>query len=96
MKNGFFLSPEKLNKGYVTSAVGFVAYLAACAGVGQAKAGVLALIFAIVSIYVFLSVAAAREDDKEKVGYNLLWGSGALAIMMCAFAVASIKLWLGL
>lgn len=96
MKKGFFLSPEKLNKGYVLSAVGFIAYLTACAVVGQAKAGVVAIIFAVVSIYVFLSVAAARGEDKEKAGYNLLWGSGALALMMCACALLSVRLWLGL
>ena len=96
MKNGFFLSPEKLTKGYVVSAMGFVAYLTACAIVGQKVAGIFAIVFALISIYVFLSVAAVRGEDKEKVGYNLLWGSGALALMMGAFAVASIKLWLGL
>ena len=94
MKKRFFLKPEKLNQGYVASAVGFVGYLTACALLGQAKAGIVAVLFAAVSIYEFLSVAAARAEDKETVGYNLLWGSGALAIMMCAFAAASIKLWL--
>ena len=96
MKNGFFLSLEKLNKGYTVSAVGFVLYLTACALVGQSKAGVVAVIFGLISLYVFLSVAAVRGEDKEKVGYNLLWGSAALALMQCVFAVASIKLWLGL
>lgn len=97
MKKGFFLPPEKLEKGFVLSAVGFVLYLAACALVGQAKAGVVAVLFAVVSIYVFLSVSAAWGEKEERtIGYNLLWGSGALAIMMCAFSVASIKLWLGI
>ena len=96
MKNGFFLKPDKLNQGYVVSAAGFVVYLAACALLGQAKAGIVAVIFAVISVYVFLSVAAARKEDKETVGDNLLWGSCSLAIMMCAFIAASIKLWLGL
>lgn len=96
MKNGFFLSPEKLNKGYVVSALGFVLYLVACGVIGQSKAGVVAVICGLISLYVFLSVAAARGEDEGKVGYNLLWGSAALALMLCACAVVSIKLWLGL
>ena len=47
MKNGFFLSPEKLTKGYVVSAMGFVVYLTACAIVGQKVAGIFAIVFAV-------------------------------------------------
>ena len=43
-----------------------------------------------------LSVAMARKTEKERVGYNLLWGTAALALMLGAFAVLSVKLWLGL
>ena len=96
MKNRFFLSKDQLNKGYVASATGFVLYLTACAVVGQGAAGIVALLFALVSIYVFLSVAAARKEDKESAGYNLLWSSAALALMQCAFAVLSLRMWLGL
>lgn len=96
MKNGFFLKPEKLNLGYAASAAGFLLYLLVSALVGQSAAGIIAIPFALFSVYLFLSVSAARSDDKEKIGYNLLWGSGALALLHGACAVLSVKLWLGL
>ena len=96
MKNSFFLSPDKLNRGYVISAIGFFLYLVASATVGQKLSGLVAVPFALYAIYVFLSVAAARSEDKEKIGYNLLWGTGALAILLGACAALSVKLWLGL
>ena len=96
MKNGFFLSPDKLNRGYVISALGFLLYLAVSALAGQGTAGVIAIPFALFSAYVFLSVNAARKMDKESAGYNLLWGCAALTLLLGTCAVLSIKLWLGL
>lgn len=87
---------EKLNKWYGLTALGFLLYLIACGVVGQKAAGVVAVIFCVIAVYLFISVAAAREDDKQAVGYNLLWGSGALALMLGACAYLSLKLWLGL
>ena len=91
-----FIPQEKLNKWYAGTACGFLLYLIACGVVGQKIAGVIALVFAVIAVYLFFSASAARSEDKEKVGYNLLWGSGAMALMLGAFAIASIKLWLGL
>ena len=51
----------------------------------------LALLFALVSLYVFASVAAARQRDKESVSYNLLWGQGALAALLCLSAAAILR-----
>lgn len=96
MKNGFFIPVEKLNKWYIVTAGGFVLYLAACAVVGQKIAGVVALVFALIAVRLFLSASAARSEDKERVGYNLLWGSGAMALLLGACTVVSVKLWLGL
>ena len=96
MKKGFFLAPERLNLGYTISALGFFLYLVVCGMVGQKAAGVVAILFDVFAVYVFLSVADARKQDKEKVGYNLLWGTGALALLLGACAVLSVKLWLGL
>lgn len=91
-----FIPQEKLNKWYSITACGFLLYLIACGVVGQKIAGVIALVFAVIAVYLFFSASAARSEDKEKVGYNILWGSGAMALMLGAFAIASIKLWLGL
>ena len=96
MKNGFFLKREKQNLAYAVCAGGFLLYLLCAALLGQKIAGIIALPFALFSAYVFLSVYAARSDDKESVGYNLLWGSGALMLLHGACAVLSLKLWLGL
>ena len=96
MKKGFLLPPERLNLGYVISAAGFFLYLLAAGLISQSAAGVVAIVFGLFAAYTFLSVAAARKEDKERVGYNLLWGSGALALMLCAFGVLSVKMWLGL
>ena len=96
MKRGFFLPPEKLNLGYVASAAGFLLYLVTAALAGQKAAGVVAVIFGVFAVYVFFSVAAARKRNKEAVGYNLLWGTAALAMLLGACGVLSVKLWLGL
>ena len=96
MKNGFFLPREKFNLGYTVSAIGFFLYLLAAGLVGQSAAGVVAIVFGPIAVYVFLSVAAVRGEDKDAVGYNLLWGTGALALMLGTVAVLSVKLWLGL
>ena len=96
MKNGFFLPPEKLNLGYVISAAGFLLYLLLSALAGQRISGIVSLPFAVFSAWLFLSVSAARSDDKETYGYNILWGSCALMILHGACAVLSIRLCLGL
>lgn len=96
MKKGFFLAPERLNLGYTISALGFLLYLVVCGVVGQKAAGVVSILFGVFAVYVFLSAFAARWKDKEAVGYNLLWGTGALALLLGACAVLSVKLWLGL
>lgn len=84
------------NLGAVVSGLGFLLYLGVSALEWTAAADVLALLFALVSVYVFLSVAAARRNDKEAVSYNLLWGQGALALLLCTCAVLTVRERLGL
>ena len=55
----------------------------------------LSLAFALVSLYVFASAAAGRRKDKEAVSYNLLWGTGALAMLTCLCAAATVRQRLG-
>lgn len=96
MKKDIWIPVEKLNKWYTVTACGFLLYLIACGVVGQKLAGVVALIFFVIAAYLFFSASAARSKDKEKVGYNLLWGSGAMALLLGAGTYLSLKLWLGL
>lgn len=86
---------KQLNLGAVTSGIGFLLYLGAAALGRQGTADVLSLIFAVVSLYVFASVAAGRKRDREAVSYNLLWGTGALALLLCLCAVLTLRERLG-
>lgn len=96
-KNSLLLQGVKqLNLGAVTSGIGFLLYLGAAALGWQDAADVLSLIFAVVSLYVFASVAAGRKRDREAVSYNLLWGTGALALLLCMCAVLTLRERLGL
>lgn len=96
-KKGFLLQGVKqLNLGAMVSGAGFLLYLGAAALGRQGAADALSLVFALVSLYVFASAAAERRRDKEAVSYNLLWGMGALAALLCLCAVASLRQRLGL
>lgn len=96
-KKGFLLQGVKrLNLGAMVSGAGFLLYLGAAALGRQGAADALSLVFALVSLYVFASVAAERNRDKEAVSYNLLWGTGALAALLCLCAAASLRQRLGM
>ena len=93
---GFLLREvRQMNLGAIVSGVGFLLYLGAAALGRQTAAELLSLAFAVVSLYVFVSVAAGRKRDKEAVSYNLLWGQGALAILLCLCAALTVREWLG-
>lgn len=95
MKKHFLLrNVRQMNLGAIVSGTGFLLYLGASALEWAAAANILALIFAPVSLYVFASVAAGRQRDKEMVSYNLLWGQGALTILLCMCAALTIREWL--
>lgn len=97
MKKGFLLRDvRQMNLGAIASGVGFLLYLGASALAWTGLTDVLALVFAPASLYVFASVAAGRQRDKEAVSYNLLWGQGALAILLCMCAVLTLRQRLGL
>lgn len=94
---GFLLrKPRQLNRGAMASGAGFLLYLGASALEWRAAADILALAFALVSLYVFASVAAARRRDRETVSYNLLWGQGALVLLLGAAAALTLRERLGL
>ena len=85
-----------MNKGACVSGVGFALYLGAAALGWVLVKDLIAILFGVVAIWTFFSVAEARQKDKEAVSYNLLWGTGSLALMLGACAVLGIKLRLGL
>ena len=82
----------RLNLGAMVSWAGILLYLGAAALGWRGAAEALALAFALVSLYVLASAAAERRRDKEAVSYNLLWGQGALAALLCLCAAAAVRL----
>lgn len=96
-KKGFLLQTvRQMNAGAIVSGLGFLLYLALSALELEPAADIAAVAFGLVSVYVFASVAAGRSRDKEAVSYSLLWGTGALALLMGGCAVLTVKLRLGL
>ena len=95
-KGLLFQTTKQINTGAGISGVGFLLYLAASALKIQLAADVISIIFAVVAVWTFLSAAAGRKRDKAAVSYNLLWGTGALAILLVACAVLSVKVRLGM
>ena len=97
MKKWFELKTRKqLNRGAWVSALGFVLYLVVSAlNLGVLK-DIVVVAAAAVSLWVFLCAADVRKDDKETVSYNLLWGTGALAMMLVFFTFATLRMRLGL
>ena len=63
--------------------------------IGATAADIAAVALGMVSVYVFVSVALGRSRDKEAVSYSLLWGTGALALLLGGCGVLTVRLWLG-
>ncbi len=96
-KKGFLLQTvRQMNGGAALCGVGFLLYLGASALGWGTAADILTIAFGVVSLYVFISVSEGRRKDKEAISYNLLWGTGALALLLCGCAVLTIRLRLGL
>ena len=96
-KNSLLLQGVKqLNRGAIVSGLGFLLYLALSALGLETAADITAVAFGMVSVYVFASVAAGRSRDREAVSYSLLWGTGALALLLGGCGVLTVRLWLGL
>ncbi|MDO4316399.1 MAG: hypothetical protein Q4C45_11540 [Oscillospiraceae bacterium] len=86
---------RKINRGAIVSGVGFALYLALLALGQQGIADIVNVVFAVVAVWTFLEAAELRGKDKEAVSYSLLWGTGALALMLGGFAVLMVKQRLG-
>ena len=97
MKKDIWLKPGKqINSGAIVGGIGFVLYLAFSALSWDAAALIVAIGFGLESLYVFLSTLEWREKDKESVSYSIMWGTGALTLLMLGPAVMTVKLALGL
>ena len=93
-KKGFLLtSAKQAQKGAIVSGIGFLLYIAAAALGQQTAAGVVAIVFGVIAVYVLVSVLCFPKDEGT---YSLTWGQTALTLLLCACAVLNIKLWLGL
>ena len=95
-KNAQKQDVKSLNKWACISGAGFLLYLGAAAMEWILVKDLIAIVFGGIAIFTFSFVADARKKDKEAVSYNLLWGTGSLAIMLGACAILGIKLRLGL
>ena len=95
-KNKQMQDVKSLNRWACVSGVGFLLYLGAAAMEWILVKDLIAIVFGVIAIFTFSCVADARKKDKEAVSYNLLWGTGSLAIMLGACAILGIKLRLGL
>lgn len=97
MKQDIWLKPGKqINSGAIVGGIGFALYLAFSALGWDAVALIAAIGFGLESLYVFLSTLEWREKDKESVSYSIMWGTGALTLLMLGPAVMTVKLALGL
>ena len=97
MKKDIWLKPGKqINNGAIVGGIGFVLYMAFSALEWSGIALIVAIGFGIESGYTFLSALEWRERDKEAIGYNIMWGTAALALLMLVPAAMTIKLALGL
>ena len=96
-KKGLLLRTEKqLNGGAIVSGSGFLLYLAARAMEWGMAADIVCIVFGVIAVWTFLSAAVGRRKSKETVSYSLLWGTGALALLLGACAVLTIRQRLGL
>ena len=97
MKNNIWLQPgRQMNGGAIVSGMGFLLYLGASALGWEIAALILAILFGLAALYVFLSALMGRGRDRESVSYSIMWGTGALTLLLLGCAVLTIKLWLGL
>ena len=90
-RNDFLLhGRQQLAMGAIFSGLGFVLYTLARVVGQEGAADLIVMVFGVVSVYVFASVAAERRRDKASVSYNMLWGQAALALLTCMCAVLTL------
>ena len=91
MKKSIWLKPGKqLNSGAIVGGIGFSLYLVLSALEWRTEALIVAIGFGIEAAYTFFSAVDCREKDKDSVSYNILWGTGAVMILLLVPAVLTI------
>ena len=96
-QKGFLLTTkEQMNRGAMIAGIGFLLYLAASALAWEAVGLVIAIVFGLIALYVFVSTLSARGKDRESVSYSLMWGTASLSILLLGCAVLTVKMYLGL
>lgn len=93
----FLLTEKKqFNAGAVVSGVGLLAYLVCSAlALPETVIGIIAIAFALAAVYTLLSIALfPKARRKAELSYNILWGQGALTILLVACAYLSIRAWM--
>lgn len=87
---------KKVNQGTIVSGIGFLLYLGARVLELELVADICAIVFAVIAMWTFFAAAEGRGKDKEAFSYNILWGTGSLALLLLACAVLTVKTRLGL
>ena len=91
MKKDIWLKPGKeLNTGAIIGGIGFAIYIALSALEWRGRSSFETVNCFLEVGYAFLSALDCREKDKDSVSYNIVWGTGALAILMLLPAVMTI------
>lgn len=93
MKRSRFLlhGAKQLSMGAIFSGMGFLLYTIATITGQEWAAEAIVMIFSVVSVYVFASVAAERRRDKRAVSLNLYWGQAALSLLTCMCAILMLR-----
>ena len=92
-KNPFLDSLKKLRIGSFVTAAFFVVYLVSMVLKLGTVSGIIAIVGAAVSLYVFFSDLMYEGEDKTR---SFTWGLGAMTILLALFAYGTLKQWLGL
>lgn len=96
-KNGILMkTTREICIGAAVSGIGFLAYLGAAAMKWQMLSGIISIIFFLIALLSMVSSASLRKRSKEAVSYNLLWGTGALTVLLGACVAVNVKFWLGI
>ena len=90
------LTTRTINGGAILSGIGFLLYLADRALGWEMAADIICIVFGVIAVLTFFAAAVSRKKDKEMVSYSLLWGTGALAMLLGGCAVLTIKMKLSL
>jgi membrane protein implicated in regulation of membrane protease activity len=94
MRKALFLNTQKqLHAGEIVSGAGFLLYIALSAlKIPEAALAAELAVFSVFSVWTLVSmIVYPRSRKKKEVSYNLLWGQGALTILLVACEVLTVR-----